>query len=111
MTTMINVPALAALLLVAVAIPGSAHAQKSGSRVPICPTCVSFGTGYGASGYSSQPQLQRLKRRFPSDAYGSVGGSPATVVSPRARPFETDPDPNVRFEMNRDDFDRRHGGS
>jgi hypothetical protein len=110
MSTKINVPALAALLVVAVAVPGSATAQNSGSRVFICPTCADYSNDYAASGYQSQPQLLRLKRRLPSNAFGSVGGIPATVVSPRGRPFETDPDANVRFEMNRDDFDRRRGG-
>jgi hypothetical protein len=111
MSTKINVPALAALFVVAVAVPGSAIAQNSGSRVFICPTCADYSSDYGASGYQSQPQLQRLKRRLPSNAYGSVGVAPTTVVAPRGgRPFETDPDANIRFEMNRDDFDRRHGG-
>ena len=109
MSTKINVPALAALFVVAVAIPGSASAQNPGSRVSICPTCADYGNDYAASGYQS-PQLQRLKRKLPSNAYGSVGGVPAAAAAPRGRRFETDPDPNVRFEMNRDDFDRRHGG-
>ena len=109
MSTKINVPALVALFFVAAAVPGSASAQDLGSRVFICPTCADYGSEYRASGYQS-PQLQRLQRKLPSDAYGSVGGARATVVAPRGRPFETDPDPNVRFEMNRDDFDRRHGG-
>jgi len=51
-----------------------------------------------------------LKRKLPSDAYGSSGGVSAIVTPQRGRPFETDPDPNIRFEMNRDDFDRRRGG-
>jgi hypothetical protein len=122
MSTKINVPALVALFVVTVAVSGPAAAQYSGSRVFICPTCADYSDNYAASGFQSQsqPQLQRLKRKVPSDAYGSVGSGsvgyrsvgvgPATVVAPRGRPFETDPDPSVRFEMNRDDFDRRHSG-
>ena len=109
MLTKVHAPVLGALCFVAVAIPGSASAQNPGSRVPICPTCASYGTDYQASGYQS-PQLQRLKRKLPSDAYGSGGGVPTNVAPTRGRPFETDPDPNIRFEMNRDDFDRRRGG-
>jgi hypothetical protein len=75
----------------------------------ICPTCATSGNSYVPSGYQS-PALQRLQRKLPSDAFGAVGPVRGTVVSPRGRPFETDPDPNIRFEMNRDDFDRRHGG-
>jgi hypothetical protein len=109
MLTKVHAPVLAALCFVAVAVPGSASAQNPGSRVPICPTCANYGTDYQASGYQS-PQLQRLKRKLPSDAYGSSGGVPAIVTPQRGRPFETDPDPNIRSEMNRDDFDRRRGG-
>jgi hypothetical protein len=109
MLTKVHALVLAALCFLAVAVPGSASAQSSASRVPICPTCANYGTDYRASGYQS-PQLQRLKRKLPSDAYGSSGGVPAMMTPPRGRPFETDPDPNIRFEMNRDDFDRRRGG-
>jgi hypothetical protein len=117
MSTKINVPALVALFVATVAVSGPAAAQYSGSRVFICPTCADYSDNYAASGFQSQPQLQRLKRKLPSDAYGSVGSAsvgyrsvgvgPATAAAPRARPFETDPDPSIRFEMNRDDYDRR----
>jgi hypothetical protein len=93
MSKKINMPALAALLVVVVAVPGPVFAQ-------------SFRDG------ASHTQLQRFKRQVPSNAFGSVAGpAPHTVVSPRERRFETDPDPNVRFEMNRDDRDRRAGAS
>jgi hypothetical protein len=95
MSKKINIPALAALLVVVVAAPGPVFAQNF--RVD-----------------PSQTQLQRLKRQLPSNAYGSVAGSaavPRALGTPRGRPFETDPDPNVRFEMNRDDRDRRAGSS
>ena len=100
MTTKINVPVLAALLVIGVAVPGPTSAQT-------------FGNGWDTSGSRTQQQLQRLKKQLPSNAFGSAAGAaavPHSLVSPRGRPFETDPDPNVRFEMNRDDRDRRAGG-
>jgi hypothetical protein len=102
MSTKINVPVLAALLVIGVAVPGPASAQT-------------FGNGWNRSGSRTQiqQQLQRLRKQLPSNAFGSAAGSaavPHSLVSPRGRPFETDPDPNVRFEMNRDDRDRRAGG-
>jgi hypothetical protein len=107
MRTMIklNVPAM--LLGVAVFVSGSASAQNPGVRAPICPTWVDYGKSY-VPGYRS-PAPQHLQRKLPSAEFGSVGGIRGAVISPRGRLFETDPDPNVRFEMNRDDFDRRHG--
>jgi hypothetical protein len=98
----------AMLFGIAVVVSGSASAQNPGVRVPICPTCADYGNSYVTPGYRS-PALQRLQRKLLSAEFGSVGGIRGTVVSPRGRPFETDPDPNIRFEMNRDDFDRRHG--
>ena len=113
MLTKVHAPVLAALCFVAVAVPGSASARSPGSRVPICPTCANYGTYYRASGYANygiyyrasgyhSPRLRRLTRKLPFDAYGFSGG----VAPPRGRPF-VDPDPSIRFEMNRDDFDRR----
>jgi hypothetical protein len=108
MRTNIKLTISAMLLGIAVLIAGSASAQNPGVRVRICPTCADYGKSYVTPGYQSPP-LQRLQRKLPSAEFGSVGGIRGAVVSPRGRPFETDPDPNIRFEMNRDDFDRRHG--
>ncbi len=108
MRTKIKLTVSAMLFGVAVVVSESAFAQNPGARVPICPTCVDYGNRYASSGYRSQA-LQHLQRKLPLDGFGSVRGIRGAVVSPRGRPFETDPDPNIRFEMNRDDFDRRHG--
>jgi hypothetical protein len=102
-----TVPAM--LFAVVVVASGSASAQNPGERVFICPTCAGTGYTYVPSGFRS-PALQRLQKKLPADAFGSVGGARGAAVSTRGRPFETDPDPNIRFEMNRDDFDRRHNG-
>ena len=51
---------------------------------------------------------RHLKARVPANAQGSVAipdASPA--VRSGGRWLETDPDPRIRFEMNRDDRDRR----
>jgi len=37
------------------------------------------------------------------------GGLPTPAVNSGGRWFETDSDPRIRFEMNRDDRDRRSG--
>jgi hypothetical protein len=108
MWTKIKFTLPAMLLGVAVVVSGSASAQNAGARVPICPTCVDYGNSYATWGHRTQA-LQSLQRKLPFDGFGSVGRNRGAVVSPRGRPFETDPDPNIRFEMNRDDFDRRHG--
>jgi hypothetical protein len=89
-------------------VSGSASAQNPGARVPICPTRAAYGNSYATSGYGLRAR-QHSQRKLLLDGFGSAGGIRGAVVSPRGRPFETDPDPNVRFEMNRDDFDRRHG--
>jgi hypothetical protein len=118
----------AVLFGVAVVVSGSASAQNPGVRVPICPTCGDYGDIYVSPGYYGNsyvtpgysgnshvtpgyrsPAPQHLQKKLPSAAFGSADGFRGAVVSPRGRPFETDPDPNIRFEMNRDDFDRRHG--
>ena len=84
-----------AALLSALSAHGPASAQNYFTTFP------------SASEYQSNQAVKRLKAKIPTNAHGSVTG---TTMSPRARPFETDPDPNVRFEMNRDDRDRRAGG-
>jgi hypothetical protein len=99
---------VSAMLLGVAVVSGSASAQNSGARMPICPTCADYGDSYAASGCGLHA-LQHSQRKLPSAGFGSVGGIRGAVVPPRGRPFETDPDPNVRFELNRDDFDRRHG--
>jgi hypothetical protein len=38
------------------------------------------------------------------------GGFTTPAVNSGGRWLETDPDPRIRFEMNRDDRDRRSGG-
>jgi hypothetical protein len=117
MQTKIKLNMSAMLFAVAVVFSGAASAQNPGVRVPICPTCGDYniyvspgyyGNGYVTPGYRL-PAPQHLRKKLPSAAFGSAGGIRGGVVSPRGRPFETDPDPNIRFEMNRDDFDRRHG--
>jgi hypothetical protein len=100
------VPAM--LLGVAVVVSGSASAENLGVRLPICPTCVGYSNRYATSGHRSQA-LRYLQRKLPLNGFGSVGGTRGAVLSAPGRPFETDPDPKIRFEMNRDDFDRRHG--
>jgi hypothetical protein len=106
MSTNFNVAALAALLAV-LAAPGVVSAQEG------------FGNYFSVRGlrdasaapaYRSQPQTNRFAAKVPLDAYGSVTGPtaiPGTMISPRGGAFETDPDANVRFEMNRNDRDRR----
>jgi hypothetical protein len=128
MQTKINLAMSAMVFGVGVVILGSAFAQNPGVRVPICPTCGDYGNAYVSPGYYGNsyvtpgysgnshvtpghrsPAPQHLQKKLPSAAFGSVGGIRGAVISPPGRPFETDPDPNIRFEMNRDDFDRRHG--
>jgi hypothetical protein len=118
MQTKIKLTMSAMLFGVGVVVSGSASAQNPGVRVPICPTCGDYGNSYVTPGYSGSspvtpghrsPAPQHLQRKLPSSAFGSVGGIRGAVISSPSRPFETDPDPNIRFEMNRDDFDRRHG--
>jgi hypothetical protein len=99
---------VSAVLLGVVVVSGSASAQNPGARVPICPTCADYGDSYATWGYRSQA-LQHLQRKRSLAGFGSVGGIRGALGSPPGRPFETDPDPNIRFEMNRDDFDHRHG--
>lgn len=70
----------------------------------------SFAQNFASSQHHAQSK--HLKVRVPFDAKASVTDSDillgATLRS-GGRWFETDPDPHVRFEMNRDDRDRRSG--
>jgi len=89
----VNIAAAAALLVVSIA-PVGTYAQSSGgpSLIP---------------GHQLHTQSKHLKARVPSDAFGAVADPAAR---PGGRSFETDPDTHIRFEMNRDDRDRRAGG-
>jgi hypothetical protein len=88
MLSTVNIAAIAALL-VASAAPVGAHAQS----------------------HNYMPgQSRHLKSRVPANALGSIAARdvfPGPAVRSRGRWFETDPDPRIRFEMNRDDRDRR----
>ena len=58
-------------------------------------------------------QSKHLQARVPFDAKASAADSNVSSESAArsgGRWFETDPDPRIRFEMNRDDRDRRSGG-
>jgi hypothetical protein len=93
----VSIAAATALLIVSMAQVG-AHAQSGGYLVPErqLPT-----------------QSKHLKARVPANARGSAmesGGFATPAVNSGGRWLETDPDPRIRFEMNRDDRDRRSGG-
>ncbi len=99
MSSKVNIAVVAALL-VAFVTPVGAYAQNYG----------------GASmtiGRQLHTQSKHLKARVPSNARGSVA-DPGVFSGPAVRSggrwLESDPDPRIRFEMNRDDRDRRSGG-
>jgi hypothetical protein len=87
MLSKVNIAAVAALLVASVAPLGAYAQQHDGATLT---------------------QSRHLKARVPANAHGSVA---APDVFPAARSGgrwpETDPDPHIRFEMNRDDRDRR----
>jgi hypothetical protein len=89
MSSKVNIAAVAVLLVAAVA-PVGAHAQSH-------------------DGSTLLPgQARHLKARVPANAHGSVAAPDAfSAVRSGGRWLETDPDPRIRFEMNRDDRDRR----
>jgi hypothetical protein len=92
----VSIAAATALLIASMAMVG-AHAQSGGYLVPE---------------RQLPPQSKHLKARVPANARGSAtesGGFPTPAVNSGGRRFETDPDPRIRFEMNRDDRDRRAG--
>jgi hypothetical protein len=89
MLSKVKIAAVAALLVASVA-PIEADAQ-SHDGVTLMPG-----------------QSRHLKARVLANAHGSVAAPDAfPAVRPGGRWFETDPDPRIRFEMNRDDRDRR----
>jgi hypothetical protein len=88
MSTRLQAPALAALLAFAAIAPGPALARRATAS-------------HHAYGYVHQTDPYG---RYPSELY------PRMPAPQAGRPFETDPDPRIRFEMNRDDRDRRLGG-
>lgn len=91
--------AVVAALLVAIAAPAGAFAQ-------------SYGSAYTMPGHQLHAQSKQPKARVPFDAKASASefDSSGPAVRSGGRWFETDPDPRIRFEMNRDDRDRRSGG-
>jgi hypothetical protein len=89
--------AAATALLIASMAPVGAHAQSGGYLVP---------------DRQLPPQSKHPKARVPANARGSAtesGGFATPAVNSGGRWLETDPDPRIRFEMNRDDRDRRNG--
>jgi hypothetical protein len=89
MSTRLHVPALAMSLALAAIAPWPALAK-------------SLTTSHQA--YASAHQS-------PPPGANAAAAIPLNSVRQTGRPFETDPDPRIRFEMNRDDRDRRLGGS
>jgi hypothetical protein len=90
--------AAATTVLIVSAAPLGAHAQSG---------------GYLAPERQLHTQSKHVKARVPSNARASATGSvdfQEPAVNSGGRWFETDPDPGIRFEMNRDDRDRRSGG-
>jgi hypothetical protein len=91
MLSKVNFAAVAVLLVASVA-PTGAYPQSH-----------DYGT-------SMPGQSTHREVRVPANARGSVvdsGVFPGPAVRSGGRWFETDPDPRIRFEMNRDDRDRR----
>jgi hypothetical protein len=87
MSSKVNIAAAAALLVASVA-PVGAYAQSHDG--------------------ATLTQSRHLKARVPADARGSVAAPDAFhTLRSGDRWFETDPDQRIRFEMNRDDRDRR----
>ena len=106
MSTKITIAAFGALAAI-LAAPAHPSAQEGFGNYASARRSQSAGD---AAGYRSHTQVNRSRLQVPSDAYGSIAEPAAiagTAVSSRRRPFETDPDSSIRFEMNRDDRDRR----
>ena len=102
----VSIAAAAALVIGSIA-PIGAHAQNYGAFAQ------AYGGSYSMPEHQSRAQSKHLKARVPSNARASAtesAGFPTPAVNSGGRWFETDPDPHIRFEMNRDDRDRRSGG-
>jgi hypothetical protein len=101
----VSIAAAAAFVIGCIA-PIGAYAQSYGAFAQ------GYGGAYSMPEHQSRTQLKHLKARVPANARGSAtesGGFPMPAVNSGGRRFETDPDPRIRFEMNRDDRDRRAG--
>lgn len=97
MSSKLHVTALAALLGLAAIAPAVVHAQS------ITPSRHAYRHQY-------QQRIHDFRSGLPRGARAS--SAVPRISAPQAmRPFETDPDARIRFEMNRDDRDRRLGGS
>ena len=90
--------ALAALLAVATIAPGPVLARNM----------TTDRNSNSHSYYGYQLQVNDLMMSSGARGFSTV---PTALSRPNVRPFETDPDAHIRFEMNRDDRDRRLGGS
>jgi hypothetical protein len=98
MSNRIHAAVLAAPRAVATIAPGPVLARK-------------MATDRNANSHSycgHPPQVNDLRMSSGARRFSTV---PTVLSRPTAHPFETDPDAHVRFEMNRDDRDRRLGGS
>jgi hypothetical protein len=101
----VSIAAAAALVIGSIA-PIEAYAQN------YVVLAQAYGGAYSTPEHQSRAQSKHLKARVPANARGSAtesGGFPTPAVNSGGRRFETDPDPRIRFEMNRDDRDRRAG--
>jgi hypothetical protein len=98
MSNRIHAAALAALLAVATIASGPVLARN-------------MATDRNANShfyYGYQPQVNDLVMSSGARGFSTV---PTALSRPSVHSFETDPDAHIRFEMNRDDRDRRLGGS
>ena len=95
MSSKVNIAAVAALVVAYVA-----------------PAAQSYAGAYLTPERQLHTQAKHQKAKVPSDARGSVADPDVfsvPAVRSNGRWLETDPDPRIRFEMNRDDRDRRAG--
>ena len=97
MSNRIHTAALAALLAVATIVPGPVLAQN-----------MATDRNANSHSYGYQPKVNDLRMSSGARGFSTV---PTALSRPSVHPFETDPDAHIRFEMNRDDRDRRLGGS
>ena len=102
----VSIAAAVALVTASVA-SGGAYAQSYGA------VAQGYGGAYPMPEHQRYTQSKHLKMRVPANARASAtesGGFSTPAANSGGRWFETDPDPGIRFEMNRDDRDRRSGG-